>query len=271
MAITKTELVNDINGDILASRTSAPFKPISWDYNSYSGDVDLVVKIYEDGQLAGTSPIVSGTEAGAASMTLVGDYPMNETSGDMIDAVNANNGDVKGGVTQSGTEYTFNGGQYNVIYIPDNDEHSFGDGLGNDVPFEVEFDADFDGDANTNQYVVSRRDANGTEWQVQFDQNKINLRLFENNGTAKSMSRGTGVGTLTGFNHYKIIYDGSKTRAGITIEINGTPASGYTDTFDSSYSGMANTNAQTVLGRFENSGSQEFLGSLKNLKIRKQI
>ncbi|WP_299153044.1 hypothetical protein [uncultured Christiangramia sp.] len=62
MATTKTELVNNINGDILVTKTSAPFDSFSWDTTGYSGNVDLVVKWYVDGVLVETSAVVSGTE-----------------------------------------------------------------------------------------------------------------------------------------------------------------------------------------------------------------
>jgi len=139
----------------------------------------------------------------------------------IVDAVNGNNGSVTGspiyntGVNGNGIDF-LNNTDVNYATLPDSNNLSFTDDLGNDTPFTISFWVYFHAFSSSENSLLSKRPSSGTvnnEWVITHTQstNTILVSLMSNT-TANQIRVRSGVGLFaTGnWDMITITYDGSK-------------------------------------------------------------
>ena len=261
-AITKREIF--LNGTLLHTISAPPFDkyvhpPLA------IGTHTLMIKTYVDGVLAHESPVRTIFVPGPTPTEgVVSDYDFTSISGNLIDIIGAHNGTLFGGITRSGVDFDFDG-TTGYIEIPDNDDHSFTD-VNGDLPFTIRMVVTLK-NLTGRQWIISRRKdtATGQEYQIALFDGSLMFSLIDSTGTMMQLNYATtGLAINTKY-HLVCKYDGSKTRGGMKMYLNGvllSPTIGGSST----YAGMPNTTSKTLIGRGEFNSS--FFANFKIEKLR---
>ena len=142
-------------------------------------------------------------------------------------------------------------GNDDYIRITDNDNLSFTDG-GNDTPFSISFWLRFDSfNIGSGSWLISKRGQTTTDREFGvFYNNSGNLGiqlLSPTNSPDNRINIGYSGGlALSTWYHVAITYDGSETKEGLNLYLNGTSVGTQGET--GTYTGMTNTVSDLVLG-----------------------
>ena len=214
-----------------------------------AGSHTITVEAYNGATLISTqTKNITIVPEGAPTTGLVADYNFNETSGDLIDSVNGYNGTLFGSIARDGSKYTFNGSN-TYIEIPDNDDFSFNDSVG-DVPFTIRVKITFD--SFEDGWIINKRDedtAGMQEWHLFYANGNLGFSLFDKSSitflTKKIDSTNLTVGTP-----YQIVikYDGSANTTGLKLILNKDETLAFDDG-ESSISGTSNSTSKVTIGR----------------------
>jgi len=186
---------------------------------------------------------------GAPTTGLVADYNFNETSGDLIDSVNGYNGTLFGSIARDGSKYTFNGSN-TYIEIPDNDDFSFNDSVG-DVPFTIRVKITFD--SFENGWIINKRDettAGMQEWQIFIYQGNLTVAIHDKSNNSSLLKAEINTSNLTIGTSYHILakYDGSTNSSGLKLILNKDETLAV-DTGSSSINGSINSISKVLIGK----------------------
>jgi len=230
-----------------------------------SGAHTITVEAWNGAALISTQTknITIAAVAGTPTTGVVANYEFNETTGGLIDSINAYNGLVNGTMGRNGTVYDFGVDTY--VLIDDKDDFSFR-GATDDVPYTIRLKISFD--AFTNGWVISKRDGvlNDFEYQLYVYDSILNFMLSDGSGNNNLTVSIPTTGLVTGtYYHIVVTYDGSKTAAGLKMSINKSET-GTSSVMAGSYVGAVNSPSKLILGRAE--FTQGFYGNFKMDSLR---
>jgi len=185
---------------------------------------------------------------GTPTTGLVASYNFNETTGDLIDSVNGYNGSLFGSIVRDGSKYTFNGSN-TYIEIPDNDDFSFNDSVG-DVPFTIRLKMTFD--TLENGWIINKRDGTGTglqEWQLIYYQGGLRFWMLDKSSGVGLEKKIDGTNLIVGKSYQIVVkYDGSTNATGLKLILNKDETLA-TSVGSSSFSGTPNSTSKVVIGK----------------------
>ncbi len=196
---------------------------------------------------------------------LIASYPLGSNSNEAIGTTSGVDGSDTD-MSYNGTEATFNG-TTSLIEINDNDIFSFTDGSLNDEPFTFEFTITPSDVTSTQILIDKTKSANqNREYRVLLAIDKIFMRIHSNGTSDKVDGISIENVIISQENTVKITYDGSNTKEGINITVNGIVGTTYAGT---TYIGMKSTSANVILGSQLDEGVTAFLydGEMKNLEF----
>ena len=147
---------------------------------------------------------------------------------------------------KSGNAVHFNGGSsYTREVISD---FSFTDGAGNDEPFSLSMYVKWD--SVSADWLVSVRENTSTlqEWNFLLTGGDLILAIISESNASNRIAISSAFAPNTGqWYHLVCTYDGSGTKEGLTLYIDGSDVSG-TQALFGTYVGMDNTGSKTILG-----------------------
>lgn len=178
-----------------------------------------------------------------------------------------NHNGVSAGIKYYGTgTATFNG--VNYITVPDDDELSFTDGLG-DLPFSVTIK--FKPTASDGYRMLLWKGGGGTDREYRFQIGLGRIQVTLMNPTTDTLSLfSVGSVNLNAENTLVFTYDGSKTIGGLRLILNGVENN--TDVSVGNYTGMVNSTYDATIGsRSDNLGANMFEGEMSSLYIFNRV
>lgn len=164
----------------------------------------------------------------------------------------------------------FSGNSGSYISVPDHNDFSFGDGSGNDQAFSIS--AWIYLDEQRVCHIISKRNGSSNcEWELSYNNTYgIYFILYANGSNGASMGKYTNNTLSTGqWVYVAASYDGSKTRNGMKIFINGVEDTACGNVGSSTYAGMSNTSANVNIGSYNNGVSALFKGKIDHARIQK--
>lgn len=215
-------------------------------------------------QLIGVVASSGKTESTALTDHLISYYRFNDDVTDEVGSHNGTANNITYSTGKSGNGAHFTGSDGSNVEISDHDDFSFTNGS-NDLPFSISFFMDYD--VAGNSWFVSKRlqTYSGFEWQFISYSNILYLSLSSGTGTNQIYIE-TSTSISSGWHHIVGTYDGSETKEGLTIYIDGSDVSGTT-TEDGTYTGMVNSTGVVRVGDPEWSTNSNFDGIMDGLGI----
>lgn len=228
--------------------------------------------IAKNSESQATSNIVtSQTEVVIPTQYLVGDYPLNETTGDAIDYAMGNNMEVFGSMVRNGNNYEYNGSNTYLEITPVLGLNFYDEN--GDTPFT--FRTSINWKSLSRGFIFSRRVTPGSgQYQLWYDNGTLYFTLIGQDYYSNSMTVSVDLNSITSvgiWNRLTTTYDGSNNRSGMKIFLDGvrvdTGSSGL-----SSYQGMSNEGTHKVrVGAPEFNNGYRMNVFQKNMKIDKGI
>lgn len=189
-------------------------------------------------------------------------YTFDETIGDLIDYKNGYNGIKYGGIQQGlpgklNKAYEFNGTN-GYIVVDNNEDFSFVDDNG-DLPFtirtifklnQIPSGGDYNG-----IWLVSKREINiiKREWQLYYLNNKLGIGLLEHDKALGNNNLSASIDNvnlnLNTWYHLTATYDGSHTKEGLKVYLNGINMTNYYKGDNTLYKGMEKTTSRIYFGK----------------------
>lgn len=230
--------------------------------------------IAKNSESQATSNVVTAqTEVVIPTQYLVGNYPLNETTGDAIDYASGNDMQVFGSMVRNGNNYEYNGSNTYLERPNINRDFVFYDENG-DVPFT--FRTSINWKSFYRGFIFSKRVGSpGGEFQLWYNNGTLTFSLIEENDINNIMNVSLDLNSITSvgiWNRLAITYDGSNNRSGMKIFLNGVRA-------DTGSSGLSSYQGMSSLGSSQavRVGAPEFNNGYrmnvfqKNMKIDKGI
>lgn len=234
----------------------------------------IAVDVFYNKSVVSNSLVVStNTTSAVPTSGLVSYYKLNSNSNDSYGSNNGVDTSVSYVAGKIGNSALFNATS-NRIDIADNNDFSFTNGGGVDVPFSISMWVKFSAFSATGNWLINKRNATsgGDEWQLAYFSGKLNFYKFDkaSNSIYQQLESSTGLIALNNWYHLVFTDDGSKTTAGMKLYLNGSLLT-TTPLSSGIYTGMNNGTAITRIGGsgWSTSDSVFHKGNIDELAIYK--